>query len=97
MDHLNVAGPLAVGDVVNLTCTATGEPLPSIQWYREDTLLMNQSSITIYNSEHNNLTASVLELRGLAVGDSGNYSCQADNIVGNSSIEFEVMVMSGMI
>ena len=63
-------------------------------------LLVNWSSINIYNfeeSEHSNLTESVLELCGVAVNDSGNYSCQADNIAGNFSVEFEVMVMPGMI
>ena len=100
VDYVNITGPLAVGDTVNLTCTASGEPLPSFQWYRDDVLLMNQSSLTIYNfeeSKHNNLSTSVLELHGLAVSDSGTYRCQADNIAGNTSAEFKVMVVPGMI
>jgi hypothetical protein len=100
VDHLNVAGPLVVGDSVNLSCTASGEPLPSFQWYRDDVLLMNQSSLNIYDfeiSEPDNLTGSLLELNDLEVSDNGTYSCQANSIVGNASAEFNVVVMQGMI
>ena len=102
VDHANATGPLARGDSANLSCVASGEPLPTFQWYRDDVLLMNQSSLNIYdfeNSKHNNLTESLLELHGLAFNDSGTYvySCQAISIAGNASIEFTVVVMQGMI
>lgn len=100
VDHTNLSGPLAEGDAVNLTCTASGEPLPSFQWYKDDVLLINQSWLTIYSfeeSEGNNLTESRLELRGLTVNHNGVYSCQADNIAGNASVEFTVEVLRGTI
>ena len=100
VDHTNITGPLALGDSANLSCVASGGPLPTFQWYRDDVLLMNQSSLYIYdfeNCEHENLTRSLLELQGLAFSDSGTYRCQAISIAGNASTEFKVVVMQGMI
>ena len=100
VNHTNITGPLAPGDSANLSCLASGGPLPTFQWYRDDVLLMNQSSLYIYdfeNSEHGILTRSLLELHGLTFSDSGTYKCQAISIAGNASTEFKVVVMQGMI
>ena len=92
VDHTNIAGPLAPGDSTNLSCLASGGPLPTFQWYRDDVLLYD-----FENSEHGNFTESLLELHGLTFSDSGTYRCQAINIAGNASTEFKVVVMQGMI
>ena len=100
VDHTNITGPLAPEGSANLWCVASGGPLPTFQWYRDDVLLMNQSSLYIYdfeNSEHGNLTGSLLELHDLTFSDSGTYKCQAISIAGNASTEFKVVVMEGMI
>ena len=68
VDHSNITGPLALGDSANLSCVASGGPLPTFQWYRYDVLLMNQSSLYISDFEnfmHDNLTGSLLELYGI--------------------------------
>ena len=95
----NDTGLLAVGDSINLTCMATGEPLPLIQWYKGDVLVMNETSTKMCNQEfdRNNLTTSKLELRDLVVNNSGTYRCQAKNIAGNASEEFEVVIIPGII
>ena len=100
VDHTNNTGPLAPGGSANLWCVASGGPLPTFQWYRDDVLLMNQSSLYIYdfeNSEHGNLIRSLLELHDLTFSDGGTYKCQAISIAGNASTEFKVVVMEGMI
>ena len=56
---------------------------------------MNGSLLTIYPKEFENVTLSMLELCGLAVNDSGTYSCQATNSAGNASVEFEIIVLPG--
>ena len=92
VDYTNITGPLALGDSANLSCQASGGPLPTFQWYRDDVLLYN-----FENSEDGNLTRSLLELHDLTFSDSGTYRCQAISIAGNASTEFKVVVMQGMI
>ena len=92
VDHTSITGPLALGDSANLSCVASGGPLPTVQWYRDDVLLYD-----FENSEHGNFTESLLELHDLTFSDSGTYKCQAISIAGNASTEFKVVVMQGMI
>ena len=83
-----------------LACTATGRPYPTIQWYRDGLLLMNESLTTIYSEEveQNGLlfTTSILEVCSVGADDIGTYSCVASNSAGNDSFEFDVQVMLGM-
>ena len=94
----SVTEPLTEGVTVMLACTALG--VPSIQWYKDGLLLMNESLIAIYNEEFENsdllFTMSILELCSVGGDDEGTYSCQATNSAGNTSVEFEVQVMLGM-
>ena len=95
----HIIEPVAVGDTIFLTCVASGDPLPSFQWYKGGVPLMNESTSTIYTEEYesNNLTLSILALCSTAVNDSGTYSCQATNFVGNASFEFEILVLEGIL
>ena len=97
VDYTNVTGPLAVGDTKNLSCTASGEPLPTFQWYRDYELLTNQSLSTTYEFKSSNFTQSVLEIRDVAITDNGTYICQANNIAGNASVELKVVVLPGIL
>ena len=97
VDYTNVTGPLAVGDTKNISCTASGEPLPTFQWYRDNELLTNQSLLTTYEFKSSNFTQSVLEIRDVAITDGGTYTCQVNSIAGNASVELTVVVMPGMI
>ena len=96
----NVTGPFTEGDTVVLACSATGLPRPSIQWYKDGVLLMNESLTSIYTEEFENngllFTTSILELCSVGGDDVGTYSCQATNNIGNDSVEFEVQVMLGL-
>ena len=83
-----------------LACSALGVPRPSIQWYKDGSLLMNESLTAIYTEEFENndllFITSILELCSVEGDDEGTYSCQATNSVGNISVEFVVRVMLGM-
>ena len=93
----NVTEPLTAGVTVMLACSALGVPRPSIQWYKDGLLLLNESLTSIHTEEFENrdllFTISFLELCSV---EEGTYSCQATNSVGNTSVEFEVQVMLGM-
>ena len=55
---------------VNLTCRATGNPIPTILWYKNNVLISN---------DNNN--SSVLMFTELNLNDRGFYHCEARSII----------------
>ena len=55
---------------VNLTCRATGNPIPTILWYKDDVLISNDNN-----------DPSVLMFTELNLNDRGFYHCEAKNII----------------
>ena len=62
----------------NLTCKATGSPIPTILWYKDDVLIPNDNSYP-----------SVLLFSELDLTDRGFYYCEARSII-NGKIVFVV-------
>jgi hypothetical protein len=62
-------------DTINLTCTATGFPLPIITWFHNDTLDTTGSSTTFVANAYT-ITSTFMK-RSPMVNDSGGYSCRA--------------------
>ena len=99
---MNISEPLKVGDNISLSCTATGVPLPLLQWYKDSIVITNESMISssISTGETNiggvTSTVSILHLSSLNEFDSGTYSCEATNFAGNATYEFEIQVTGGM-
>ena len=91
-------------EVALFECTATGIPAPTISWYRSGTELSGESRIILSNHTapslvhgHGGMVYSVsrtLMLADTRDDDSDTYTCVADNIVGNDSQEFELVVQS---
>ena len=87
---------------VNISCTATGVPIPDITWYRirddvgldkrpldtEPRIIFNTASLDneIYEKNQNIIFQQV------NMSDTGTYSCEANNSVGNTSNEFNITV-----
>ena len=98
----NVTEPFMEGDTVQLVCTATGRPVPMIQWYKDGVLITNDTSslTSIYNEEFESnsllFVSSILEVCSVGAENRGTYSCQALNAAGNDSVEFEVQITLGM-
>ena len=55
---------------VNLTCRATGNPIPTILWYKNDMLFPNDNN-----------DPSVLMFTELFLNDRGFYHCEAKSII----------------
>ena len=55
---------------VNLTCRATGNPIPTILWYKDDVLITNDNN-----------DPSVLMFTELNLNDRGFYHCEAKSII----------------
>ena len=55
---------------VNLTCRATGNPIPTILWYKDE--------VSIQNDDND---PSVLMFTELSLNDRGFYHCEAKSII----------------
>lgn len=55
------------GKTRNLTCEPLGEPAPSVEWVRADTILKNNNTFLIYESER----SSTLQV-SVCTGSSGS-------------------------
>ena len=84
------------GNTITFACVAYGDPNPSISWNRGDTLLSNDSRVTIYEElvTENGVTfvQSILEMCSAEEADGGQYSCFADNTLGNDTASFILAV-----
>jgi len=94
--HPNQTTALDAGNAVNFTCMAYGIPNPSISWKKGDTLLSNDSRVTIFadllTEDEMTFVYSVLELCSAEERDAGQYSCFADNTLGNDTASFVLTV-----
>ena len=84
------------GNTVTFVCVASGNPNPSISWNRGDSVLSNDSRVTIYEDlvTENAMTfvQSILELCSAEQADAGQYSCIAENTLGNDTASFMLTV-----
>ena len=64
-----------VYSTTNLTCKATGSPIPTILWYKDDVLIPNDNS-----------DPSVLLFSELNLNDRGFYHCVARSIINCKNI-----------
>ena len=88
------------GDTADLACLAYGIPLPNITWTKDGVPLNNNSitdRITTYEGVITEggvaLARSFLQICSLQPSDDGQYSCVADNDIGNATTSnFELIV-----
>lgn len=65
------------GDSLTLQCSARGYPQPVIRWYKDGSLVHENTS---------------LQFSSLNESDTGFYQCNASNIAGSDTYEVEVLV-----
>ena len=94
--HPNQTIAVDAGNTITFVCVARGDPDPSISWSRGDTVISNVSQVTIYEElvTENGVTfvQSILELCNPEEADAGQYSCFADNTIGNDTASFVLTV-----
>ena len=73
-------GPVTEGDNVTLSCNASGNPVPTITWTRNGSLLNSSVPRISLGVESRKLTITSINR-----ADSGEYRCEADNSVGNDT------------
>lgn len=69
------------GNTHLLECTVTGNPLPTVQWYKNETNIDDSPdyAITYNNGE------AVVKFDEVVAEDAANYSCKATNRLGQAS------------
>ena len=77
-------------DPVTLMCTARGEPLPVIVWIKEANGTQTEYSVSengleISTVQSASTTTSTFTIGPTDLADTGNYSCVAGNLLGNST------------
>lgn len=75
------------GASVELDCTATGEPEPKIEWFRDSVPIR-------YNMKYILKEDGSLLLPHVMTNQSGYYTCQAKNYAGTETHSFWVTVVS---
>ncbi|XP_061904610.1 neuregulin 2a isoform X1 [Entelurus aequoreus] len=80
------------GSKLTVKCEATGNPLPTYRWFK-DGIELKGKKIRIKNSQKN----SRLQINRAKLGDSGNYTCVVENLLGkdNSTGTINVQSSSG--
>jgi len=68
---------------VNLTCVASGNPQPSIAWYKDGRIITGESS-------------PLLVIQEVELSDRGVYNCTATNTLGTASSS-AVININGMV
>ena len=83
------------GDNALFTCQATGEPVPTITWYFNGTLLVNGLQHMISLMSLNTTTiSSTLTVMNVQSSDVGTYTCNATNVV-SSDTSSGVLTVNG--
>ncbi|XP_038613568.1 hemicentin-1 [Tachyglossus aculeatus] len=78
---------VVINQPTHLICEVTGNPSPTIIWYKDDVQVAESSSVQMV---HNGKT---LKLFKATPDDAGRYTCRAVNIAGNSEKHFNIAVL----
>ena len=86
------------GDDASFTCQATGEPVPTISWYFNGTLISNDTNMDKYDiletSVNTTTINSTLTIMSVQSSDVGTYTCNATNVV-SSDTSSGVLTVNG--
>ena len=82
------------GDTASYTCQATGQPVPTISWYFNGTLLVNGMEHMISVSSNTTTNSSTLTIMNVQSSDVGTYTCNATNVI-STDTSFGVLTVNG--
>ncbi|CAM4601319.1 unnamed protein product [Caretta caretta] len=83
-----------VGEKISLKCEATaGNPQPAYKWYKDGKELKKSKDIRIKYG--NGKKISRLQFNKVKLEDAGEYSCEAENVLGKDTAKGSLNVRSG--
>lgn len=78
-----------IGAVKRLRCGVSGQPPPTITWFKDDKPL--QFSERVKNLNNN----KTIKIKTIILRDQGNYTCIAENTLGKLNLTLELKVRQG--
>ncbi|XP_021447132.2 neuregulin 2a isoform X1 [Oncorhynchus mykiss] len=78
------------GSRLTVKCEATGNPSPTYKWFKDGSELKKSREVKIKSSQKN----SRVQISRAKLEHSGNYTCVAENLLGNSNSTSTVHVQS---
>ena len=77
---------LTKSDNVSFTCSAEGNPAPSLSWYKDNNKIDSGFiMVTKVSSSTRSVVESVLKLSDIQKNDTASYRCKASNVVATKS------------
>ncbi|XP_045388999.1 vascular endothelial growth factor receptor 2 isoform X1 [Lemur catta] len=70
-----------IGETIEVSCTASGNPPPQITWFKDNETLVEDSGIVLKDGNRN------LTIRRVRKEDEGLYTCQACSVLGCAKVE----------
>uniref|UniRef100_A0A3Q2I213 receptor protein-tyrosine kinase n=1 Tax=Equus caballus TaxID=9796 RepID=A0A3Q2I213_HORSE len=71
----------SIGETIEVSCTASGNPHPQITWFKDNETLVEDSGIVLKDGNRN------LTIRRVRKEDEGLYTCQACSVLGCAKVE----------
>ncbi|XP_073093699.1 vascular endothelial growth factor receptor 2 isoform X5 [Manis javanica] len=71
----------SIGETIEVSCTASGNPPPQISWFKDNETLVEDSGIVLKDGNRN------LTIRRVRKEDEGLYTCQACSVLGCAKVE----------
>nr|XP_014334700.1 PREDICTED: vascular endothelial growth factor receptor 2 [Bos mutus] len=71
----------SIGETIEVSCTASGNPSPQITWFKDNETLVEDSGIVLKDGNRN------LTIRRVRKEDEGLYTCQACSVLGCAKVE----------
>ncbi|VIO88235.1 Uncharacterized protein BM_BM11652 [Brugia malayi] len=87
-DNIGMNLRLPITQTLTLICDATGEPLPEISWYVNDTIIHETMSNVIIGEN-----GRYLQVNDVTLNDHGTYKCIASNIAGKDELLYTVTIV----
>ncbi|XP_067828457.1 leucine-rich repeat, immunoglobulin-like domain and transmembrane domain-containing protein 2 [Heptranchias perlo] len=83
---------VSIGEKVNLSCEAKGNPTPTV-WWTNGVKIIRKFNVTFTNIDEETVKSELVipSARGT---DGGNYICTTTNYLGNSSVQIMVKILT---
>ena len=90
---------LVVGFALTLSCTSRGSPPDTFTWRKDNdpTVLQSTNIIAVNYTNTSAVFRADYSIDSVTTSDSGTYTCNITNPIGNSSTTFTVDVISKLI
>ena len=89
---------VAVGDSLTLSCTSQGSPPDTFMWRKDNDPTVLETNFTAVN--HTSTSAvfrTNFSIDNVTASDSGTYTCNVTNPIGNDSTNITVVVISKLL